>query len=83
MDRPDTRQKTDRGCQQGPFTGSDLTGVSLGLGTHKRMYPFIFIIKVTHEIVMALTYASSTKAFYSNLDALLTHSSNALASIFI
>ena len=33
--------------EQGPFTGSDFTGVSLGLGTHKRMYPFIFTIKIT------------------------------------
>ena len=76
--RPDTRQATGKGSQQGLclYTGSDYTGVSLGLGTHKPIKPFIFQIKMSHEIITALAYH---KAFYSNLHALLTqyvHSSN-------
>ena len=59
VDEPDIRLKTDKGCQQGPSslsTGSNHTGVSLGLGTQKWRDPFIFIIWRRQEIIMTLTY---------------------------
>ena len=57
----DTRQSTDEGFQQGLclYTGLNYTGVRLGLGTHKRTYPFITIYKISYEIVTTLTYVSN------------------------
>ena len=84
VDEPDIRLKTDKGCQQGPSslsTGSNHTGVSLGLGTQKWRDPFIFIIWRRQEIIMTLTYQKlgfSFKYFKTILLHFDIHSTNIL-----